>query len=128
MTGIEEADPSATCAALSTDGQDLLVEGVNAVPRTQPADDCVDALSGLWDSLQPVDSPRSGELAETILEGGRLGDSPNRVTVSVKGDNGTVFLGGCDSCSEISVEKEGDEWLVSDGNDELFGFGVGSEP
>jgi hypothetical protein len=118
VDAILDRDAAAACDALTSDGQDQVAAAVGKVPNQPRAESCDEALTNLIGDLQPVDPDAPVPAVERI----RSGDDP--VTVSITGDTGVVIAAPGPRGTRVPVEQVDHEWLVRNGTDPLFPFGV----
>ena len=118
MDAVVDLDPDAACDRLTAEGQAQLITAVQKVfPRQPRPDDCVGALTNLYGEGEPVKPDAPVPLIERIRSG-----KQGRMVIT--DDTGVLIAAPGPKGLRVAVEEVGGEWLVSNGTEPLFSFGV----
>jgi hypothetical protein len=113
-----DADAEAACDRLTAEGQAQLVTAVKKLfPHHPRPEDCVEALTNLYGEAEFPNADTPIPTIERI----RSGEEGRMV---ITGDTGVLIAAPGPKGLRVAVEEVDGEWLVSNGTEPLFSFGV----
>ncbi|UJA19361.1 hypothetical protein HJD18_03495 [Thermoleophilia bacterium SCSIO 60948] len=118
------SDGAAACETLSAEGRERVVVAADRTPRFPSVDSCEEMFDRLWTGTGYA--PRGQAEIDQLVDEIRSGEA-DAFAVQIDGDEASVGPGTTQAI-EIPLTYVEGQWLIDNGLDPLFDFGIDDLP